>query len=400
MRKAFKYRLRTSQTVEQQLDRTLSLCRYLYNGALQERRDAYKIARKSISYVDQANQLPDIKEVCPEYQSVYSQVLQETLGRVKKAFDGFFRRVKRNNGKAGYPRFRGANRYDSFTYPQGGWKLDGDKLWLSKIGSVRLRLSRPVEGKIKTVTIKKECGKWFAIFSCEVEPEPLPPTGNAIGIDLGLKYFIATSDGEVVDAPKFLRQSEEKLAKAQRQLAKKKLRSNRRKKAKTKVIRIYQRISNQRKDWLHKLSTRLIRENDIICYENLNIAGMVKNHRLAKSISDAAWGMFVNMIVYKAVWAGRLDVDVYAPGTTIECSGCGEEVPKTLSTRLHQCPKCGFVLCRDWNAARNILARGLSVLASGQGVTARGGLALAGPENRESSLGCELPHGNSLPAYS
>jgi putative transposase len=398
MRRAFQYRLKTSPAVESRLEAVRDACRQLYNAALQERRDAWKRCGVRVNYITQCAQLPDIKTIRPELSSVHAQVLQHALKRLERAFENFFRRVK-NGEKPGYPRFKGKDRYDSFTYPQGGWKLDGDKLILSKIGRLRVKLSRPIEGTIKTVTIKRECGKWYVIFSCEVEAQPLPATGNAIGIDLGLQYFIATSDGEVVEPPKFLRESEKKLANVQRQLAKKKPRSNRRKRAKLRVAQTHRRISNQRRDWLHKLSTRIIGENDIICFENLNIAGMVKNHHLAKSISDASWGLFVSMLVYKAEGAGRQAVDVPAPDTSQECSGCGQRVPKSLSTRWRQCPRCGLALERDHNAALNILARGLSVLASGPGVTARGGIGLlTEPANREPALGCEMIGHVSLPA--
>jgi putative transposase len=200
------------------MEATLDACRELYNAALQERRDCYRWTHRGIGYLAQAEQLPEIKVLRPELTSIHSQVLQDVLRRMMKAFDNFFRRVKAGE-KPGYPRFKGKDRYDSFTYPQSGWKIEGDKLTLSKIGSMRIRLSRPIEGVVKTVTIKREVRKWYAIFSCETETQPLPVTGNAVGLDLGLEYFIATDDGEVVEPPKYLRQSEEELAEAQRDLA-------------------------------------------------------------------------------------------------------------------------------------------------------------------------------------
>ncbi|MEW6209909.1 MAG: transposase [Acidobacteriota bacterium] len=389
MKKAFKYELKVSQAVEQKLQSTLDTCRELYNAALEERRSAYKVAGISTNYTDQANQLPEIKQIRPEIAAVHSQVLQNVLKRVQFAFDGFFRRVKAGIC-AGYPRFKSKDRYDSFTYPQGGWRLEGDKLWLSKIGSMKVRLSRPVEGIIKTVTIKREGSHWFVIFACEVEPQPLPATGEVKAIDVGLEYFITDQRGEVREPPECFRESEDKLAKAQRQMSRKKKGSGHWKQAREKVARIHRKIANQRRDFLHKLSTAIIRENDIIFFELLNIAGMVRNHHLAKSISDAAWGMFTGMLIYKAEEAGRVALNVNPNGTSQECSGCGERVPKGLSTRWHNCPRCGLSLSRDHNAALNILARGMKLLpAVGQTVAARGGSTVVEPVKRESALRCE-----------
>jgi putative transposase len=398
MKKAFKYRLKVSRAVGHRLDATLDACRELYNAALAERRDAYRVACKSVGYLDQSKQLPEIKKERPDVAAVHSQVLQNALKRVDLAFEGFFRRVRKGQ-TPGYPRFRGKARYDSFTYPQGGWRLEGDKLILSKIGSMRVRLSRPIGGKVKTVTVRREAKHWYVIFACEVEAEPLSATGEVKAIDVGLEYFITDQNGDGVYPPEYFRGHEDLLATAQRELARKQKGSARRKKAKDKVARIHRRIANQRRDFLHKLSTRIIRENDTIFYEDLNISGMVRNRHLAKSISDAAWGMFIRMLYYKAEYAGRRAVNVVPHGTSQDCSGCGEKVPKGLSTRWHRCPHCGLVLQRDHNAARNILARGMTLLAAGQAVTAPGGLALAEPMNGEPVSGCEGARTPLLPAH-
>ncbi|MEW6737875.1 MAG: transposase, partial [Acidobacteriota bacterium] len=273
MKKAFKYRIETSRAVERKLEATLDICRELYNGALQERRDAYKLAGISINYHAQAVQLPEIKEIRCDVDTVHSQVLQETLKRLQRAFDGFFRRIKEGS-TPGYPRFKGKARYDSFTYPQGGWKLAGDKLTLSKIGSMRVRLSRSIEGKIKTVTIKREVDKWYVVFSCEVESQAIASTGKAIAIDVNLENFYTDHNGKKVDNPKHLRKSENKLKKAQKKLSRKKKGSRHWQRAQQKVARIHTKIKNQRKDFAHKQSRKIVNNNDLIFYENLNIKGM------------------------------------------------------------------------------------------------------------------------------
>lgn len=378
MRKAFKYQIEVSPEIEEKLTSTLDICRELYNAAVQERRDAYKIAGKSINYTAQQNQLPEIKQVREDLTGVYSQVLQAVLRRVETSFDNFFRRIQEGAKEPGYPRFKGKYRYNSFVYTQTGWSLDGDKLHLSKIGTVRVILSQPIVGNVKTVTIKREVDKWFVSFSCEIEATPLPQTAQVIGIDVGLEHFLTDDKGKTVDNPRHLRKSEQKLAKAQRKMSRKKRFSGQWKRSKKKLAKIHTKIKNQRKDFTHKLSRKIVNKYDLIFFENLNIAGMVQNHHLAKSISDAGWAIFFAMLIYKAVEAGKLAKNVNPNGTSQECSGCHKKVIKGLSVRWHKCPYCGLVLHRDQNAALNILARGIELLlAAGLAVTAPGGLALA-----------------------
>lgn len=196
--KSFKFRLKTSKAISAKLENTLYLCRKLYNASLQERKEAYQINRISINYQAQQNQLPEIKTTNPEYKDIHSQVLQNVLKRAERAFDGFFRRTRAKQ-TAGYPRFRGANRYDSFCYPQTGFSLTGNKLTCSKIGAVKIKLSRIIQGKVKTCTIKKEINNWFVIFTVETSAEPLPKTGKQIGIDAGIENFATLSDGTQID---------------------------------------------------------------------------------------------------------------------------------------------------------------------------------------------------------
>jgi putative transposase len=351
MRKSFKYRIFPTHAQVTKLGSTLDICRELYNASLQERRDAYRLERKSVRYVEQANQLPDIKKLRADVASVHSQVLQDVLKRVEKAFDGFFLRVKAKK-KAGFPRFRSRQRYDSFTYAQSGFSVISGKLRLSKIGDVRIKLHRPVEGKIKTLTITRSAtDKWFACFSVEVEARPLPANNQAVGIDVGLSHFATLSTGEQINNPHFFRTEEKDLAKAQRREKRKVAR------------RIHERIANCRRNFAHQLSHTLVSLFGVIAFENLNIKGMVKNHCLSKSIHDAAWNQLVQFTTYKAENAGRLCIQVDPRNTSKLCSACGSIVEKDLSMRVHRCP-CGVTLDRDHNAALNILALGLQSAAS------------------------------------
>lgn len=342
----YRYRIYPSKAQETKLEHTLSLCCELYNAALQERRDAYRMAGKSIRYLDQQNQLPEIKELRPELNGIHSQVLQDVLRRLDKAFDAFFRRVK-NGEKPGFPRFRRQSGYDSFTYAQSGFALKDGKLRLSKIGRVKIKLHRPTPGEIKTLTITRTAtGKWFACFSVEVEPDPLPMTTKAIGIDCGLEKFATFSDGTEIANPRFFRANERALQKAQ---AKKKRRA---------ASRIHERIAHRRWNFAHQLSHFLVATFGLIVFENLNIKGMVRNHYLSKSIQDAAWNQLIQFTAYKAENAGRKVLTVAPRNTSQRCSQCGKMVAKSLAERIHRCI-CGLCLDRDHNAAINILTLGL-----------------------------------------
>lgn len=357
MIKAYKYKLRVSRAVGEKLTATLDICRELYNAGLQERRDAYRMAGVSLNYFTQTKQLRDIRAGRADVAAIYSQILQDALARVQRAFDGFFRRVRAGE-KAGYPRFKSARRYNSFTYPQKGFQLNGDKLTLSKIGSVRVRLSRPIEGKTKACTIKRELGGWFVMFTVEESQcRYFSKTGANVGVDVGIENFATLSTGEAISNPQYLRQAGRGLKTAQRRVSRRKKGSNRRRKAVALLAKRHQKIVRQRLDFFHKLSLRLIRRFDEIAVENLNIAGMVKNHHLAKSISDAGWGTFLSILERKAEEAGRRVWKVPAAFTSQDCSGCGARVRKTLATREHRCVECGLVLHRDHNAAINIHGR-------------------------------------------
>lgn len=299
--RAYKYKLRpVSAGVARRLVETLSLCRELYNAALQERRDAWRINRKSVSFASQSRQLPEIKLLRPDLDAVYAQVLQNVLRRLDQSFAAFFRRMK-SGERPGYPRFKADGRYHSFTYPQDGFKLDGDRLTLSKIGRVRLRLSREIGGWIKTCTIKREADGWYAVFAVEEDRSRyFPKTGEEAGFDMGLASFITGSDGSQVPNPRWSREAEREQKRLQRAVSRKKLGSGRRKKARAALRRFHQRVARRRLDFFHKLALDLIRRYDTIYVEDLRIQNLVRNHYLAKAILDASWGLFISILCGKA----------------------------------------------------------------------------------------------------
>jgi putative transposase len=379
MRKTFKYRLYPTKGQRTQLQHILDTSRWVYNKTLEVRRDAWQDEQKSLTQYDTNKLLTGWRREDPWLASGHAQVQQEAQKRVDLAFRAFFRRVKaaeppaRRNGdarKPGYPRFKGRHRYDSFTYPQpkGNFRLlDNGRLRLSKVGDVKIKLHRPVEGKVKTLTIRRDAvGNWYACFSCEVEPTPLPPTDRMTGVDAGLTHFATLSTGEHIPNPRFFRQDEKALAKAQRRLSACQEGTPEYRKLIRVVQHIHKRIANRRRDFAHKVSRRLVNAFQFIALEDLDIQEMQKgNHRgMNKSIADVAWGQLGRYTSFKAEEAGRTVVRVDPRGTTQECSGCGEIVHKDLSVRVHQCPHCGLVLDRDENAALNILARGLACVGS------------------------------------
>ena len=350
---AYKFRIYPTKAQQSKLNWTLDQCRFLYNCALEHRKTSYKRHGKSFNYYDQANSLKEIKELLPEFRQVHSQVLQEVLKRLEKAYQGFFRRVKRGE-KAGHPRFQGKDRFDSFTYSQYN-HTPNQHVYLPKIGNVRIKLSRGIQGKIKTLTVKRELDQWYVVFTAEHKPEKLEPTGNAIGLDMGLTDIIATSEGELVAAPKFFRKTQKKLRRAQRALARKKKGSANREKAKQLVAKVHRKITRQRHDFLHKLSTRLVRENDVIVIEDLSLKGLNRG-MLAKSFNDAGIGYLVAMLTYKAENAGRQLIKVAPQYTSQDCPACGKRQKKELSERWHSC-ECGCEGHRDVIAAQVIKGR-------------------------------------------
>jgi putative transposase len=381
VRKTFKYKLMPTPEQERALEIVLWRCRELYNAGLQERRDAWEKCRGSVTFTRQSAELPGIKEVRSEYHDINAQVLQDVLHRLDKAFVAFFRRVQAGE-QPGYPRFQGKNRYTSFTYPQvgghGGAAVDDKTLCLAKIGRIRLRRHRPLQGMPKTVTIVREADGWYCCFSCADAPtQPLPITGQETGIDVGLKVFLVTAEGEIVDNPRHYRKAERELRKAQRRVSRRKKGSKRRRKAVRQCARKHQTVRRQRTDFHHKTALALVQAYDTIYLEDLQISNLSRRpapvsdgnggylHNgasakagLNKSIQDAGWAQFRTILDGKAAYAGRRVVAVSPAYTSQDCSGCGARVEKSLSVRTHVCTGCGLIVDRDENAARNIQWRG------------------------------------------
>ncbi|MHC1688141.1 MAG: RNA-guided endonuclease InsQ/TnpB family protein [Methanothrix sp.] len=361
MLKAYKFRIYPTKSQKTKMEQTLDLCRWTYNKTLEIRKTAWEKEGKSLNKYETNNMLPEWKSKKPELKEVFSQVLQNVHERVDLALKAFFRRVKAGE-KPGYPRFRGKGRYDSFTYPQKGFKLEPGKLYLSKIGEVKIKLHRTIEGKIKRLTIRRAAtGKWFACFSAEIEDILLPPwkDGSMVGIDVGLESFATLSNGEKIANPRFFREEEKELTRVQRKLSKASKGTSERRSALKVVERVHERIANKRYEFAHRVSRDLVNRFGLIAFEDLNIQNMIKNHNLAKSIGDVAWNMLVTLTSYKAANAGSMVVLVDPRNTSKMCSRCGILVEKNLSERVHNCSQCGLSLDRDWNAAINILRLGL-----------------------------------------
>jgi putative transposase len=363
------------------LHEQLVLCAELYNAALQERKDAFRICGKTITFTQQCAQLIGIKEIRPEYEAIYSQVLQDVLHRVDKAFKAFFRRVK-SGQTPGYPRYKSGFRYASLTYPQTGFGIDVQgKLSLSKVGHLKMVQHRPLKGVVKTCTITTTpTGKWYVCFACdEVQATILTPSEEHIGIDVGLKSFAYLSTGEQIDHPRFFSQEEAALARAQRRLSKMEKGTSERSKRRHVVARIHERIRWRRENFVGQESRKLVNRFGLIAVESLIVRNMLKRPKprqdevtgqynpngasrkagLNKSIADAAWSVFLTVLVAKAEEAGRQVVKVPPAYTTQACSDCGHRQVLRLSVRIYRCEKCGVKRDRDHNASLNILQAAL-----------------------------------------
>ena len=361
MLKTFRYRLYPTSAQERKLLSALDLCRNLYNGALEERRSFYKKFNKSPTYFDQIKALSEVKELCPEYKDIHSQISQDVLRRLEKSYQNFFRRIKTGE-KPGFPRFLSRDRYKSFTFPQSGFRIENDRLHLSKIGPVKISLHREILGKIKTCTIiKTSTNKWYCCFSTEVEKQALPKTWKMIGIDLGIKNFITTSDGKTVASKKFFNKHLERLALASRRHSKKRTHAT-----KLHAARVHEKVKSCRSDWQHKVANRIVRENDIIVVEDLNIKKMKTSDKfgscMKRHISDASWGQLIFYLSYKAEYADKRVILVDPANTSKMCSRCGCVKDLGLDVRIYRCEHCGLEMDRDHNAAINIKNLGLEIM--------------------------------------
>ncbi|PEO52858.1 transposase [Bacillus pseudomycoides] len=363
-----KYEIFPTKEQKETLDGWLQYCRQAYNSAFLDKQRKYKENKRLYTRSDMQKQQVIDKKRYPFLKEVPSQPLQEVFLRLEKAYDGFFR------GDANYPKLKKYKDYNSFTFPQFGFKPNGKhrfamsfaengKLYNKRLGEMDIHLHRPIEGTIKQLIIKRQSKRWYAIFSVERQVVPSSITiENAIGIDVGLNKYAALSNETVFENPRFLLQKEKLLKKAQRNLSKKKKGSANYKKQVERIRSLHEKVANQRKDFLHKLSYHLTQVYSMICIENLDIRNMVRNRKVSKSISDAGWGAFRRMLLYKCKKFGGLLVKVDPAYTSQDCSGCGNRVKKSLSIRTHICAKCGTVLDRDHNASLNILRKGLEQL--------------------------------------
>ena len=359
MIRTYKYRLYPSRSQESALWGVLDACRGLYNMALAERKYSYQLEGYSVSKADLYALAKHYRRTFPNADQMFSQTAQSVIEQVDLAFQSFFRRCKAGE-KPGYPRFKGRNRFNSFLFKQFGTgaRLDRHRLKLFGIGRVRVRWHRPLEGDIKTVRIVHKAGRWYACFACEVEPPPpLPVTGHAIGLDVGISALVTTSEGEQIAHPAYYRVSQKRLRQLQRKLARAQSGSRNRQKALRAVQRQQERVANQRSDFLHKLSSKLVRNFDAIVLEDLRVSNMVRNPHLSKSILDSGWSMFRQYLTYKAESAGSRVTFVDPAYTSKTCSSCGAVFQDfDLSTRWVTCA-CGLSLNRDHNAALNVLSR-------------------------------------------
>lgn len=365
--KTFRYRLDPNALQRQLFARFAGCCRFIFNQGLAARKVSYETDAKTLSYADQCKLLPELKqaEETAWLGEVHSQVLQQALKDLDTAYQHFFRRVKAGE-LPGFPRFKKKGQKDAFRYPQ-GVKLEGGRIYLPKIGWVKYRDSRPVEGQVLQATVKREGEHWFVCLACEVEMPNTAPVvlseARAVGIDVGLKSFAVLSDGTEIENPRFLAKMLAKLKLAQRALKRKVKFSNNWKKQVARIVRLHIQVKNARKDFAHKASTTIVKNHDVIAVEDLNIQGMVKNRCLSRAISDAGWGLFLDMLKYKAEWAGKQFVRIGRFVATSQiCSNCGERKPMPLSVRTYACGGCGLEVDRDWNASLNIRAAGLVVL--------------------------------------
>ena len=370
--KAYKFRIYPDTKRQSEIESQLTLSKEFYNLLLEKSIKSYKEGNKKLSMAT-LNRFAKEIEKEKKYLQIYAQTRCEIKYRILRAYQNFFRRCKEKkqgkNIKVGFPRFKSRDRYHSIVYPQNNSPFSIEKerktnmLRVSRIGRMKIELHREIEGKIKTLTIKKEAGNYYAIFTTikEIEP-PIINNTNPVGIDMGLNNFIALSDGKTTQKPKFFKKSAKRIAKWQRIIARRHKKSKRRQKAKEKLQRKWNDVTNQSCDFAHKLSNNLVNSGyTSFAVEKLGIQNMVKNHNLAQSIYNASWNRFINMLSYKAESAGMMVYQVDPKDTTQECSNChnikkGEE-HLTLNDRIYHCNICGLTMDRDINASINILNR-------------------------------------------
>ncbi|MCU1325003.1 MAG: transposase [Bryobacterales bacterium] len=356
--RSFKFRLLPNKKQHEALERILESQRQLYNGALDHRIGAYRKAGKTMTLYSQQKELTELR-LEPEFANVPANLQRWTLRRLDTAYSDFFRRMK-NGEKAGFPRFRGYGWWNTFGFAEwSGIRFHGKRIRFKGMpGGLRAHLHRPMpDGKPLCCTFTRDAKGWNISIQCLVTIVALAETGRSVGIDMGLKELCVFSTGEIIPNPKKARSAEKRQRRLQRALQRCERGKKNRIKAKRRLARLAMKTANARRTYLHQVSANLVRQNDAIYIENLNVKGLAGG-MLAKSVHDAGWGLLREFITYKAESAGRTVIAVDPKNTTQACSGCGVIVPKKLAERWHECPDCGLSLDRDHNAALNILKRG------------------------------------------
>ena len=396
MRRAYKYRLYPNTNQQRELEQQLETHRRLYNEALRQRINAYTayqlgVRWKPLGNFEQTRWFRDENKRNPWYGKISADAGIATLRRLDRSYQNFFRRVKEGAIKVGFPRFKARGHFDSFQYPHAGTNngiklLNDSRLRITSVGTIKIKIHRPIVGNIKTAAIKLEAAKWFVIFSCDLgEVEVAPSTNPSVGLDVGIESFAVSSYGESFANPSYLKKELPELRRQGRALARKHKGGSNRRKAVRRLRACYVRVANRRREHRHQLSHQLVRRYGFIAVESLNVRGMMGNRRLSRAISDAGWSAFMGALRYKAESAGVAFVEVDPKGTSQQCSGCGAVIRKELWIRTHCCVQCGLVLHRDENAARNILARALQVRTGPAGLNEKG-LSARVPRTRSSQI--------------
>lgn len=390
IQKSFKYRIYPIRKQEKRLESCLDQACFLYNKILDIHQQIYLGEKRTLTEFDMGNLVKDF-----ETPNLHSQTKQNIPKRINDSFKHFFRRVKNGDKEKGFPKFKKRVFYKSITFPQYQQEIVGDRLYISKVGMIRIKKHREIEGKIKTLTIKKESDEWYATFSCENVPVENPQVefeSEVEGLDVGLNKFLVCSDGREFDNPKFLKRSEKKLRRFQRRLSKKKKGSKNRNKARFKVARQHIKIFRQRNDFHKKLARNLAMEIKYIGIEDLNIRGMVKNHHLAKSISDVGWGSFFSYLkYYKNIFGGEIiEIGRFEP-TSQTCSSCSHKQYMPLKERIFVCEECEIEIDRDLNSSLNVQKLTIQKLNNTSG---HGEFQACGLDVRPSMKAIEIEAGN------